>query len=174
MKIQIQNTEHKDIPTIFDLYDEAIEYQKQVGNYHWLGFEEALVKNEIDENRHYRVLLNETIVGTFVITFNDPLIWKLAQDEPAIYIHRIATAQSARGNDLVKHIVEWAKDYAVQHRLLFIRMDTGSGNDRLINYYARCGFTVIDTNTTVDYTPDTPAHYQHGVFTLLEMPVKLR
>jgi ribosomal protein S18 acetylase RimI-like enzyme len=171
MPIQIQTTQLQDISTIFNLYDEAIEYQKQVGNNHWLGFEAALVKKEIDENRHYKILLNEKIVGTFVITLNDRLIWKLAQDEPAIYIHRIAAAPSARGNHLVKHIVEWAKDYAVQNRLSFIRMDTGSGNDRLISYYASCGFSVINTNTTVDYTPDMPAHYQNGVFTLLEMPV---
>ena len=50
-------------------------------------------------------------------------------------------------------------------------MDTGSGNERLINYYSRCGFAILDTNVKVDYTPDLPAHYENGVFTLLEMAV---
>jgi ribosomal protein S18 acetylase RimI-like enzyme len=171
MLIQIQNTTHEDIPAIFTLYDEAINYQKQVGNNYWLGFEVALIEREIDENRHFKVLLDGRIGGTFIIALDDKLIWKVAQDDPAVYIHRIATAQTCRGNDLVKHILEWAKTYAKQHRLSFIRMDTGSGNERLINYYSRCGFTIIDNNTTVDYTPDLPAHYQNGVFTLLEMAV---
>jgi len=172
MSIQIQSTQHEDIPTIFDLYDEAIKYQKQVGNNYWLGFEETLIKKEIDENRHYKILLDEKIVGTFIITFDDRLIWKSVHDAPAIYLHRIATAKTTRGNHLVKHIVEWAKEYAKQHRLSFIRMDTGSGNHRLINYYSSCGFSIIETNATIDYTPDLPAHYKNGVFTLLEISLE--
>jgi len=171
MLIQIQHTTTEDIPAIFALYDDAIHYQKQVGNNYWLGFEVALIEKEIAENRHFKILLDGKIGGTFMITLDDKLIWKTGQDDPAVYIHRIATAQACRGNDLVKHIIEWTKTYAQQHHLSFIRMDTGSGNERLINYYARCGFTVINTDTTVDYTPDLPAHYQNGVFTLLEMAV---
>jgi len=171
MLIQIQNTSTEDIPAIFSLYDEAIQYQKQVGNNYWLGFEMALIEKEINENRHFKVLLNGRIGSTFIITLHDKLIWKTSQDCEAVYIHRIATAHSCRGNDLLKNIIEWAKAYAKQHCLSFIRMDTGSGNERLINYYSRCGFTIIDTNTKVDYTPDLPAHYENGVFTLLEMAV---
>lgn len=171
MLIQIQNTTHSDIPAIFSLYNEAITYQKQVGNNYWLGFGVALIEKEIDEERHFKILLNGKIGGTFVITLDDKLIWKDAPDDEAVYIHRIATAQTSRGNDLLKHIIEWAKTYAKQNHLSFIRMDTGSGNERLINYYERCGFTVINTNTTVDYTPDLPAHYESGIFTLLEMAV---
>jgi ribosomal protein S18 acetylase RimI-like enzyme len=170
MLVQIQPTTFENIPAIFAIYNEAINYQKQVGNNVWLGFEESLIEKEINEKRHFKILLDGIIGGTFVITLDDKLIWKTAQ-EPAVYIHRIATAQASRGNDLVKHIIKWAKGYAKQHSLLFIRMDTGSGNDRLINYYECCGFTVIDTNTVVDYTPDLPAHYENGVFTLLEMAV---
>jgi len=171
MLIQIQNTAHKDIPAIFALYDEAIHYQKEVGNNYWLGFETALIEKEINENRHFKIVLDEKIGGTFIITPDDKLIWKMQQDDPAVYLHRIATARASRGNDLLKHVIDWAKTYAKQHHLSFIRMDTGSGNERLINYYRRCGFKIIDTNTTVDYTPDLPAHYENGVFTLLEMAV---
>lgn len=171
--MQIKNTRYEDIPAVFALYDEAIKYQKEVGNNAWLGFEEELVKKEIAESRHYIILLDEKVAGTFVVTFNDELIWKFSRDERAIYLHRIATAQAARGNDLLKYIVNWAKNYVTENQLLYIRMDTGSGNDRLINYYIRCGFSVIDTNTTVDYTPDLPAHYKEGVFTLLEMRAKV-
>ncbi|WP_295668016.1 GNAT family N-acetyltransferase [uncultured Mucilaginibacter sp.] len=171
MLIQIHNTTPDDIPAIFALYEEAIHYQKQVGNNYWLGFEVALIEKEISENRHFKILLDGKIGSTFMITLDDKLIWKGSQGDPAVYIHRIATAQASRGNDLVKHIIEWAKTYAQQHHLSFIRMDTGSGNDRLIYYYVRCGFTIIDTNTTVAYTPELPAHYENGVFTLLEMVV---
>jgi GNAT superfamily N-acetyltransferase len=171
MAIAIKHTHYEDVPVIFDLYNQAVIYQKTVGNNHWLGFEEEMIKKEIVEKRHYTIYLNEEIAGTFVVTFDDRLIWKSAPEAPAIYLHRIATAETARGNNLVKHIVEWAKTYSKARGLLFVRIDTGSGNNRLINHYSRCGFTVIATDVKVDYTPELPAHYRDGLFTLLEMPV---
>ena len=117
MLIQIQHTTTEDIPAIFALYDDAIHYQKQVGNNYWLGFEVALIEKEIAENRHFKILLDGKIGGTFMITLDDKLIWKTGQDDPAVYIHRIATAQACRGNDLVKHIIEWTKTYAQHHHL---------------------------------------------------------
>ncbi|MES2276044.1 MAG: GNAT family N-acetyltransferase [Bacteroidota bacterium] len=166
----IEPTLVSDLEAIFQLYEEAILYQKKYGNNHWLGFSEEMVKKEIEENRHFKVLNDQLLIGTFVYTLSDRLIWKAANDIPAIYIHRIATSPEARGNNLVGHIVNWAKIFAREKNLQFIRMDTGSGNDRLIGHYIKCGFTFLG-DTTVDYTPDLPLHYQNGKFALLELPV---
>ena len=140
MNITIEHTKQEDIPAIFDLYDEATDYQKMVGNNHWLGFKAEVIAKEIDEGRHFKILLDGIIGGTFVITFDDHLIWKTWQADPAVYIHRIAISQASRGNKLVKHIITWAKKYAERFQLHYIRIDTSSGNDRLINYYVKCGF----------------------------------
>jgi len=171
MQIQVEHSTHADADAIFALYDDAIAYQKQVGNNHWLGFAAELVAAEINENRHYKVLAYGGIAGTFCVTFSDPEIWKELNDTPAIYIHRIATGQQSRGLNLVKHIVTWAKEYALNNNLSFVRMDTGSGNDRLINYYISCGFTYLG-DTTINYKPGMPAHYENGSFALLEMRVE--
>ncbi|MEB0260976.1 HopJ type III effector protein [Mucilaginibacter sp. 5C4] len=170
MQIEIKHTQQNDSETIFALYDDAIVYQKKVGNNHWLGFEPALIAKEIDENRHFKILADGEIVATFCITLSDPLIWKDSATTPAIYIHRIANSQSFRGHNLLKHIIDWAREFAGANHLLYIRIDTGSGNDRLINYYVNSGFTLIG-NTSINYTPDLPAHYKGGIFTLLQMPV---
>lgn len=108
MEILIQNTRQTDVPGIFALYDDAIAYQKKVGNNHWLGFEPALIAQEIAEDRHYTILADDTIVATFCVTFSDPLIWKDLNNTAAIYIHRIATSQAFRGHNLLKHIINWA------------------------------------------------------------------
>jgi hypothetical protein len=76
-----------------------------------------------------------------------------------------------RGNNVLGYIIAWARHYSVDKDLDRIRIDTGSGNDRLINYYIRNGFTYIG-DTGVDYTPDLPLHYKNGRFALLEMPAK--
>lgn len=166
----IEPTVISDLGRIFQIYDEAILYQKKYGNNHWLGFSEEMVTSEIREQRHFKILNDHQIIGTFVYTLSDPLIWKVANDTPAIYIHRIATSPEARGNNLVGHIVRWAKVFAKEKNLQFIRIDTGSGNERLIDHYIKCGFTFLG-DTAVDYTPDLPLHYQNGKFALLEMAV---
>jgi len=170
MQIQVQNTNPTDTETIFSLYDDAISYQKEVGNNHWLGFEPALIAKEIEEQRHYKVVADGKIVATFCITLSDPSIWKDSDTVRAVYIHRIATSRSFRGHNLLKHIIDWAREFAKTNNLSYIRMDTGGGNARLINYYVDSGFAHIG-NTGIDYTPDMPAHYKDGVFALLEMAV---
>ena len=170
MDIQIQNTRQEDLAMIFGLYDDAIAYQKKVGNNHWLGFDPELIAKEIQEFRHYKITAQGAIVATFCFTLSDLAIWKDSDETPAIYIHRIATSQSFRGHNLLKHIITWAREFAKANQLSYIRMDTGSGNDRLINYYQNSGFVLIG-NSTVNYTPDLPAHYEGGTFALLQMPV---
>jgi GNAT superfamily N-acetyltransferase len=170
MQIQIQHTLQTDAAFIFSLYDEAIIYQKKVGNNHWLGFEPELIAKEIAEQRHYKIVADDKIVATFCITLSDRLIWTDSASTAAVYIHRIATSQSFRGNNLLKHIIDWAREFANVHELSYIRMDTGAGNDRLINYYVSNGFTLIG-NTSVNYTTDLPEHYKDGIFALLQMEV---
>jgi GNAT superfamily N-acetyltransferase len=168
MKVEIQNTLQTDATAIFVLYDEAIAYQKKVGNNHWLGFELELIAKEIAEQRHYKIVADGNIVATFCITLSDPLIWRDSASTSAVYIHRIATSQSFRGNKVLEYIINWAKEFAEVNELSYIRMDTGAGNDRLINYYVSNGFTLIG-NAEIDYTPDLPPHYKYGIFTLLQM-----
>ncbi len=170
MHIEIQQTRQEDSEIIFSLYEDAIAYQKKVGNNHWLGFESELITREITEQRHFKILADGQIVCTFCITLSDPLIWKDSDETRAVYIHRIATRQTFRGHNLLKYLLVWAKDFAKTNGLSYIRMDTGSGNDRLINYYVMNGFTFLG-NTTVHYTPDLPAHYENGSFALFQMPV---
>jgi ribosomal protein S18 acetylase RimI-like enzyme len=170
MQIQIRHTSYTDLDTIFTLYDEAIAYQKLVGNNHWFGFSAEFIKSEIDDQRHYKILGDGVILGTFCVTFADPAIWDDSNEVAAIYIHRIATGKASRGLNLVKHIINWAREYALNNNLLCIRIDTGSGNDRLINYYISCGFTFIG-DTKIAYEPGMPLHYKDGAFALLEMHV---
>jgi ribosomal protein S18 acetylase RimI-like enzyme len=170
MQIEVQHTRQEDSEIIFSLYNDAIAYQKEVGNNHWLGFEPELIAREINEQRHFKILADGQIVATFCITVSDPLIWKDSDDTRAVYIHRIATSQTSRGNNLLKHLIGWAKEFAKVNDLSYIRLDTGSGNDRLINYYVKSGFTFLG-NTSVNYTPDLPAHYENGSFALFQMLV---
>ena len=166
--LSISNSTPQDIDAIFNLYEEGTAYMKKVSKKHWKGFERKLVETEINEHRQWKLVADEQIVGVFVISFNDPFIWEEKDKDPAIYIHRIATHPDYRGNGLVKQIVSWAKEFAKETEKKFIRMDTGSGNDRLNNYYISCGFTYLGVKE-YPITDNLPAHYKDGSSSLFEI-----
>jgi ribosomal protein S18 acetylase RimI-like enzyme len=167
----ILNSTSQDIDNIFKLYDAGTAHQKKVAQRHWQGFDRGLVETEILEKRQWKIIVDGEIACVFAITFSDPFIWKEKSDDPAIYIHRIATNPGFRGNSYVKHIVEWAKTYATENKKEYIRMDTGSGNEKLNNYYVSCGFEYLGIIEHND-TGDLPAHYKVGGSSLFEIKLK--
>ncbi|WP_245577713.1 GNAT family N-acetyltransferase [Gelidibacter mesophilus] len=130
-----------DINTIFELYDAATVYQKSVNNKSWSRFESALIEREISENRHFKIMEDDIMACSVVITLKDPVIGKGSAIDKAIYLHRIATHLNFRGRSYLKKIVEWCIAYGKQRQIEYIRMDTHSGNDGLNTHYIRSGFT---------------------------------
>jgi ribosomal protein S18 acetylase RimI-like enzyme len=167
----IQNSESTDIDFIFNLYEEGTKYQKTVAIKHWQGFDRNIVEQEIEEKRQWKIIVEGHIACVFATTFDDIHIWGEKNDEPSVYIHRIATNPKFRGPHFVKHIVAWAKKYALEHDKLFIRMDTGSGNDKLNNYYISCGFNYLGVVELGD-TQELPVHYRNGGSSLFEIRVE--
>lgn len=168
--MKILNSIPKDIATIFNLYEAGTAYQKSVSKKHWQGFEQSLIETEIKEKRQWKIIVGGQIACVFAITFNDPHIWQEKDKDSAIYIHRIATNPDFRGNNFVKHIIDWAKRYAKKKGIAFIRMDTGSGNEKLNNYYIKCGFTYLGI-VEIGETADLPAHYKGGSSSLFEIKI---
>lgn len=164
----IINSTIEDIDAIFELYEQGTAYQKSVAKKHWKGFDRTLVATEIEEKRQFKIIVNDEIACVFVISYNDPFIWQEKDKDPAIYIHRIATNPLFRGNSYVKHIVEWSKEFAASNNKQFIRMDTGSGNEKLNNYYIDCGFNYLGI-TQYPTSEDLPAHYKDGSSSLFEI-----
>ncbi|MEO6001468.1 MAG: GNAT family N-acetyltransferase [Chitinophagaceae bacterium] len=168
----IVNSTINDINTIFELYEAGTTYQKSVSNKHWKGFERALVEKEIEENRQWKIIIDDQIACVFATAYNDPFIWLGKDKDPSIYIHRIVTNPLFRGNGFTKHIVEWAKQFAKENGEKFIRLDTGSGNDKLNNYYVSCGFKYLGIKEYPD-TDNLPKHYIGGSSSLFEIALPI-
>ena len=166
----ITNSTPEDIDTIFQLYDEAVKFQKTVFNKQWQGFERDLIKKEIAENRQWKIVIDGQVACIFAITFNDPLIWKEKDQDPSIYIHRIVTNPSFRGGAFVKEIVKWAKVYAKSIDKKFIRMDTWGDNEKLRDYYVNCGFDYLGI-TVMENTEGLPKHYEGLSLSLFQIEV---
>ena len=166
--MRIINSTKADLDTIFLLYDAAVEFQKTKFDKHWLAFDRAMVEKEIAEKRQWKIMEGDDVACIFAITYEDPFIWQEQSADAAIYIHRIVTSPIYRGRQYVKLIIEWAREHAITHNKQFIRMDTWGDNEKLINYYTRCGFTFLGT-TTPKATAELPKHYSAIFLSLFEI-----
>jgi len=165
----IKNSTAEDIDEIFRLYKLATDYQRSIPDVvHWPEFSRMLIETEIQENRQWKIVIDNTIACVWAVTFSDPQIWQERNNDPAIYIHRIATDPNFRGRNLVGEIVRWARVYAQSNNKKFIRMDTVAENIGLIQYYTKCGFEFLGLSKLSD-TAGLPAHYDNATVSLFEI-----
>jgi GNAT superfamily N-acetyltransferase len=164
----IENSTPNDIEEILGLYSLATAHMKTKGTVSWPVFERALIETEIAENRQWKITIEGATACVWATTFNDPQIWEERNADPAVYIHRIATNPLYRGQNMVLHIVEWAKQYANNNGKQYIRMDTVGNNTSLISHYTRCGFSFLGL-LKLQNTAGLPAHYDNATVSLFEI-----
>ena len=169
--MNILPSEVSDIDEIFRLYALATEHQRAINAVVvWPNFERELVVCEIAENRQWKLLIDEQIACVWATTFSDPQIWEERNVDKAIYIHRIATNPVFRGRNFVLNIVQWARKYAEDAGLDYVRLDTLGHNYKLIDYYQQAGFTFLGMFDLKD-TSELTAHYQGVPAALFEIKI---
>ncbi len=168
----IKNISIADIDKVFDFYKTASKYQKSKKTVVvWPDFNREMVQTEIEQNRQFKLLINNKIVCIWAVTFSDEQIWEEKNKDRAIYIHRIATHPNFRGNNFVQKIVSWAKIYAEKKKLQYIRLDTLGNNTKLIQHYKNAGFDFLGMHT-LQNTSDLPEHYKEAPVCLFEIDLK--
>ncbi|GEM56312.1 GNAT family N-acetyltransferase [Flavobacterium branchiophilum NBRC 15030 = ATCC 35035] len=170
MNFQIENSKSNDIDEIFRLYQMATDFQKTMFTVHWPDFDRKIVQNEISENKQWKIIIDGKMACVWATTFNDPQIWEEKNEDPAVYIHRIAANPEFKGQNFVLQIVEWAKRYAEENHKQFVRMDTVGNNLGLITYYTKCGFEFLGL-LKLKNTEGLPAHYDNATVSLFELKI---
>ena len=170
MYCQIQNSIISDIDEIFRLYKLATEFQKTRFTHHWPAFDPKLIETEVAEHRQWKMIMDGKIACVWATTFSDPQIWEDRNEDPAVYIHRIATNPDFRGQNLVRKMVEWVKIYAKENQKQFVRLDTVGDNPGLISHYTKCGFDFLGL-LKLKNTVGLPAHYENATVSLFQMTV---
>jgi len=170
---RIERSIEADTDEIFRMYGWATSVQRLEGAVLWPEFKRGLIKKEIEEGRQWKLIIDNKIACIWATTFNDPFIWREKDEDPALYLHRIATRPTFRGNKLVSKIVEWAVQFAETHHKIFIRLDTVGKNEKLVAHYQNCGFTYLGLSQ-LGYKAQLPAHYHHAKVNLFQIDLRKR
>ena len=166
----IEKSSLNDLETILGLYRNAVKYQKEKGYNLWPEFEKSLIEKEINEQRHYKIIQENEIACVFSVLYNDPIIWKEKDKNPAIYMHRIATNPHFKGKGMMQLITNWAHEHALQHQKKYIRMDTWGDNENLKNYYINFGFK-HKGQVSLPENHELPSHYWGSTLSLFEIKI---
>lgn len=157
----------EDLPVIVRLFEEAIAFQQANGFVGWKQVDTAFLTKDIESGLLFKMDNEGQIICIFCICFSDPLIWRDKEKGDAIYLHRIVLNRRFTGIHVFGMILDWAMHTAMQRGLRYVRMDTWSGNEKLISYYERYGFKRLETFTTPG-TDDLPEQHRNLSVTLLE------
>jgi predicted GNAT family N-acyltransferase len=166
----ITNSASSDINEIFRLYKLATEYMQVRSTVCWPEFDRSMVETEINELHQWKMMDGDAVACVWATTFSDQLIWEERNNDPSVYIHRIAVSPDFRGQQLVTQIVEWAKIFAKVNNKKYVRLDTVGDNRGLIKHYQQSGFTFLGLYPLKN-TEGLPAHYENASVSLFELTV---
>lgn len=149
----------EDTDAILELYAAASALQTSKKVVEWPVFTKAFVENEIREGKQFKLVVNNEIASNWSVFFSDKEIWGERDNGDSIYIHRICTHPKHRGNNYMKTIIDWCRQYAIEKGLEYVRLDTLGNNVRLIDLYQSVGFTFLGI-LRLDNVEGLPQHYQ--------------
>lgn len=166
MNVDVAGVE--DLPRIQEAYEEGRRRQRERSTVVWPEFSGASLLAEAREGRLFRVLEHDAMVGTFAITYEDPVVWGERERGAHVYLHRIARGRSGAPGGLLPCILEWACAHSRALRREGIRMDTAARSSQLVAYCERAGFVLVGRRM-LGPDPALPAHYDGCEVDLLEM-----
>jgi GNAT superfamily N-acetyltransferase len=166
-RYEVTNTQLGDLPLIFELFDQSIQYQEKKGYPVWRDYDQNAIIKDIENNNQYKLVVDSSTAIVFSVGYSDKIIWRSLDRGDAIYLHRIVVNPAFKGQMLFGKILEWAKNHCQQKGLNFIRMDTWAANPTIIAYYKTFGFKVVENYTTPE-SIELPVHNRNLALTLLE------
>ncbi|MBK7290104.1 MAG: GNAT family N-acetyltransferase [Chitinophagaceae bacterium] len=163
----ITNASLTDLPLIYQLFDEAIAFQKENNFIGWQTYDKAFIQDDINKGLLYKIVAENNIVGIFTVYYSDLLIWRQMEKQDAIYLHRIVLNRKFKNIKIFKEVLDWATRQCHRLHLKYIRMDTWAGNAKLIAYYQSFGFRFIE-NFTTSATEKLPLQHRNLNVALLQ------
>ncbi|MFF2752940.1 GNAT family N-acetyltransferase [Psychrobacillus sp. NPDC058041] len=107
------------------------------------------ISNEISEEKSYKLMHNESVIGTFFIETIDKIGEYIIEPE-SLYLSKIAILPEYQGSNIGSKITDFACTNAQKlNKVLYI--DCWAGNIKLKEFYSKNGFQYIGDFSEEDY-----------------------
>lgn len=149
MILTIRRAIAADVDAVLGLIIEAARWLAERGSDQWhytaerhrLAIERATARGEVWVLRDSA----GTVVATITLNgYADPEFWT-AEDDPAdaLYVHRMAVARTATGQEIGAALLDWAARQTVDAGKKWLRLDAWANNTALHDYYRSQGFQPV-------------------------------
>ena len=169
-RMRVEPATTRDLDAVRGAYSDARATQAARGAILWPVFSNESIVAQMASGQLLRVIDSDALVGVFTVAYEDEAIWEHRECGAHVYLHRIARVSSYAGRGLIDAVLEWAHEHCRALDREGLRIDTWASNERLIAFYARHGFRVVERRRIGD-DPRLPPHYHGNEFALLERPV---
>jgi len=147
MNLHFRKAEVDDIPLIWEILQQAIHRRREDGSIQWQdGYPNPeVVAHDIEKESACVLTFNDRVVAYCSIAINDEPEYHrlhgtwLTQGD-FVVVHRIAVADSEIGKGLATSLLLHAEEFALQHSIFSIRIDTNFDNTAMLRIIDKLGF----------------------------------
>lgn len=149
--MQLRKSTNIDITEIWKILQQAIEQRRLDGSEQWQnGYpNEQTVKDDIKKGAGYVLTRNDEIIAYAAIIFGEEPAYNDIKGQwltngNYVVIHRVATANSVKGQGVATRLFKMIEDLSMQHRVYSIKVDTKFDNVPMLKIlekldYEYCG-----------------------------------
>ena len=101
-----------------------------------------VIEADVRRGGLFVVRADDGLAGMLAVARSDEDTWGPASTS-ALYVHRLAVANRYRGAQLGPELLRWARGYAFDCGLKWLRLDCAADNPGLRRFYERDGFAYV-------------------------------
>ena len=105
-----------DLTVIRSLFDQAVQYQQAHGLPMWNRYDKAALTADLRQKIQYKLCINHEIAMVFSVFMSDPNMWGEREQGDAIYLHRIISNPTYKGQSLLQYVIDWSILVVKQHQ----------------------------------------------------------
>jgi len=146
--MQLRKASHADANKIWEILQQAIEQRRLDGSEQWQnGYpNQQTIHNDIENNNGYVVVEDETIIAYAAIIFDiepayNNIIGQWLSNGNYVVIHRVATANSAKGKGVATKLFGLIEAMALNNNIFSIKVDTNFDNIPMLKILDKLGYT---------------------------------
>jgi GNAT superfamily N-acetyltransferase len=148
--MMIRGARPDEVDVVLDVLADAASWLRKRGVEQWPErFDPDWVMPAIERGETWLAELDDEVLGTLVVQWEDPLFWAGYPDD-AGYLHRLAVR--LHGQAMGAQILRWAEQHAADAGKTYLRLDCVASNALLRAYYERAGYEHVADVTVGPYT----------------------
>ena len=131
-----------DVPAAQQLIEGARQWLRARSIDQWQDpIPDSTIVNDVQRGHFFVMRDHGEVIAIITVADDDSDTWGASTGD-AFYVHRLAIAQSYRGENLGSSLLQWAGERAAAAGKASVRLDCAADNSGLRHFYERQGFVL--------------------------------